>query len=38
MLHMDTKKLGCIKRPSHRTNGNRRNTAHDTDCSSPMRP
>jgi hypothetical protein len=38
MLHMDTKKLGCIKRTSQRTNCNRRNTVHDTDWSLLMRP
>jgi transposase InsO family protein len=26
MLHMDTKKLGCIVRPSHRVTGNRRDS------------
>lgn len=37
MLHMDTKKLGCIKRTSQRTNCNRRNTVHDTGWSLLMR-
>lgn len=26
LLHIDTKKLGCIKRPSHRVTGNRRDS------------
>lgn len=27
LLHMDTKKLGCIERPSHRVTGNRRDAS-----------
>lgn len=31
LLHIDTKKLDRILRPSHRVTGNRRDSVHDAD-------